>query len=41
MSLPLHTSIIDGMELPIGVMIGGPLYSEERLLALGCALLGR
>lgn len=41
MSLPLHTSIIDGMELPIGVMIGGPMYSEERLLALGCALLGR
>lgn len=38
MSLPLHTAVIDGVELPIGMMIGGRMYDEARLLALGCAL---
>lgn len=26
MSLPLHNTRIDGVELPIGIMIGGRLY---------------
>ena len=38
MSLPLHNTRIDGVELPIGIMIGGRLYDEATLLALGCAL---
>lgn len=38
MSLPLHNMRIDGVELPIGIMIGGRLYDEATLLALGCAL---
>ena len=38
MSLPLHNMRIDGVELPIGIMIGDQLYDEATLLALGCAL---
>lgn len=38
MSLPLHTTHVGGVELPVGIMIGGQMYDEATLLALGCAL---
>ncbi|WCC79697.1 amidase [Cutibacterium equinum] len=38
MSVPLHTAMIDGVELPIGIMIGGRMYDEATVLQLGCAL---
>ena len=37
-SLPLHTSIIDGVELPIGVMIGGRFGAEALLLSVAAQL---
>jgi amidase len=37
-SLPLHSADVDGVELPIGVMLGGKHGSEETLLALACRL---
>lgn len=37
-SLPLHTAVIEGTELPIGVMLGGRLGEEEQLLALAAQL---
>ena len=38
MSLPLHTTRVGGVELPVGIMIGGRMYDEATLLALGRAL---
>ncbi|OYO03466.1 amidase [Enemella evansiae] len=38
LSLPLHTARIDGVELPIGIMLGGGLGEEARLLALAAQL---
>jgi len=37
-SLPLHTAMIDGCELPIGVMLGARLGDEATLLALAAQL---
>lgn len=37
-SLPLHTATVDGVELPIGIMLGGGLYAEARLLSLAAQL---
>jgi amidase len=37
-SLPLHTVEVGGRRLPIGVMLGGRLGSEETLLALASQL---
>ena len=37
-SLPLHTAEIDGRTLPIGVMLGGRLGSEELLLSISAQL---
>ncbi|MGH8826979.1 MAG: amidase family protein, partial [Jiangellaceae bacterium] len=37
-SLPLHSAAVDGVELPIGVMLGGQHGSEETLLALASRL---
>lgn len=37
-SLPLHSLEVDGLELPIGVMLGGAHGSEETLLALATQL---
>jgi alpha-L-fucosidase 2 len=37
-SLPLHWSVVDGVTLPIGVMLGGWLGDEETLLSLSAQL---
>ena len=37
-SLPLHTAVVDGVELPFGVMLGGGPHQEALLLALGAQL---
>lgn len=37
-SLPLHTATIDGVELPIGIMLGARMGEEAVLMALGCQL---
>ena len=37
-SLPLHTASLDGVELPIGVMLGGSFGREDLLLAVAAAL---
>ncbi len=37
-SLPLHREDVDGVELPIGVMLAGRLGAEETLLALAAEL---
>lgn len=37
-SLPLHTAVVDGVELPIGMMFGARMGQEDVLLALGCQL---
>ncbi len=37
-SLPLHTAVVDGRELPIGVMLGGRFGAEETLLSLAAQL---
>lgn len=37
-SLPLHTASVDGVELPIGVMLGGSFGREDLLLAVAAAL---
>ncbi len=37
-SLPLHTAVVDGRLLPIGVMLGGRFGAEELLLALSAQL---
>lgn len=37
-SLPLHTAAVDGVTLPIGVMLGGRPGAEETLLAVAAAL---
>ena len=37
-SLPLHTAVVDGRELPIGVMFGGRFGAEETLLSLAAQL---
>lgn len=37
-SLPLHTASVDGVELPIGVMLGGTFGREDLLLAVAAAL---
>nr|WP_281353641.1 amidase [Phytoactinopolyspora mesophila] len=37
-SLPLHWSVVDGVTLPIGVMLGGRLGDEETLLSLAAQL---
>lgn len=39
-SLPLHTAVVDGRELPIGVMLGGRFGAEEILLSLAGQLEG-
>lgn len=38
MSLPLATAHVDGVELPVGITIGGRMDDEALLLALGCQL---
>ena len=37
-SLPLHTEIIDGVELPFGVMLGGRLHEDALLIAVAADL---
>ena len=37
-SLPLHTAEVDGRTLPIGVMLGGRLGSEDLLLSISAQL---
>ncbi|MEN0071814.1 MAG: amidase [Propionicimonas sp.] len=37
-SLPLHTAVVDGARLPIGVMLGGRFGAEELLLAVAAEL---
>lgn len=37
-SLPTHRALVDGVELPIGVMLGGPVGAEARLLAVATQL---
>ena len=37
-SLPLHTAVVDGRTLPIGVMLGGRLGAEETLLSISAQL---
>ena len=37
-SLPLHTAVVDGRTLPIGVMLGGRFGEEDTLLAVSAQL---
>jgi amidase len=37
-SLPLHTAVVDGRTVPIGVMFGGRFGAEETLLSLAAQL---
>ncbi|HSI93670.1 MAG TPA: amidase [Jiangellaceae bacterium] len=37
-SLPLHRADVDGTTLPVGVMLGGRLGADERLLSLAAQL---
>lgn len=37
-SLPLHTDVIDGVELPFGVMLGGRLHEDALLLSVAADL---
>lgn len=37
-SLPLHTAIVDGTPLPIGIMLGGRFGAEELLLSVAAQL---
>jgi len=37
-SLPLHTAVVDGTPLPIGVMLGGRFGAEELLLSVAAEL---
>ncbi|MFZ1412226.1 MAG: amidase family protein, partial [Micropruina sp.] len=37
-SLPLHTALIEGVRLPIGVMLGGRSGAEETLLSIAAAV---
>ncbi len=37
-SLPLHTAVVDGRELPIGVMLGGRFGAEETLVSVAAQL---
>ncbi|MDR1833700.1 MAG: amidase [Propionibacteriaceae bacterium] len=40
-SLPLHTAVIDAVELPIGVMLGARFGQEATLLAAAAALMAQ
>jgi amidase len=37
-SLPLHRQVVDGVVLPVGIMLGGRHGSEETLLAVAAQL---
>lgn len=37
-SLPLHTEVVDGVELPFGIMLGARMHADALLLAVGAQL---